>query len=104
MLKQILIISVIALIASADFKTSILEDLLLLKDRVRDEANPTHYGNPKTGCQDDEISGGIEGIKGEGCFPDCTDHDCPTDYPEGDTAPGVCAVNDDKHHKKYCIL
>jgi hypothetical protein len=65
--------------------------------------NPTHYGNPTGGCLPDEIAARITGVTGDACLPECTTSACPTDYPQGDTAPGECAVSG-PNHKKYCIL
>ena len=103
MMKLMLIVAVVSLAASHSVKEEI-EDLVI--QELVDFGvwtNPTHYGNPKGGCMDDEIEGGIKGIKGKGCFPDCTDNPCPTDYPAGDTAKGECAVQG-PNNKKYCIL
>jgi hypothetical protein len=104
MLKLVLILAVVSLASS---KSDLLEEI---EDLITEElidlgvwANPTHYGDPKGGCQDDEIEGGIKGVKGKGCFPECTKNPCPTDYPKGDTAPGECVVQG-PDNKKYCIL
>merc|ERR1711959_760552 len=48
--------------------------------------NPTHYGDPKTGCESDEKAVQVQGVSGDFCSPPCTSGPCPTDIPKGDTA------------------
>ncbi len=103
-MKLVLILAVVSLASAHSEIVEEIEELLI--EELQDLGvwtNPTHYGNPSGGCMDDEIEGGIKGMKGKGCFPDCTKKDCPTDYPSGDTAPGECAVQG-PDSKKYCIL
>merc|ERR1712110_950762 len=68
--------------------------------------NPTHYGNPTGGCMSDEMTGKIQGVDGDACLPKCTGvlkHTCPTDYPAGDTAQGMCILKD-QSGDHFCVL
>lgn len=71
-------------------------------------ANPdaaTHYGDPSDGCESDEVSVQIQGIKGDFCTSACSLlKSCPTDVPSGVTATPTCALQDSSTHKKYCAL
>merc|ERR1711981_1482372 len=50
------------------------------------ETNPTHYGDPKTGCEKDEQAVQVLGVPGDFCSPKCSSSgSCPTDLPSGDT-------------------
>eukprot|EP00924_Labyrinthula_sp_SR-Ha-C_P013121 snap_masked-scaffold_12-processed-gene-10.23-mRNA-1 protein AED:0.30 eAED:0.44 QI:0/0/0/0.5/1/1/2/0/132 len=64
----------------------------------------THYSDPHTGCEKDEVVIKIQGIKGEICAPECTNFVCPTDEPDGVTAKPMCALQDASTRKKYCTL
>ena len=60
------------------------------------KVNPTHYGDPAGGCEDDEMSAKIQGLKGDCCVPKCTGaiikDKCPTDVPDGTTAKPECVL------------
>merc|ERR1712203_712358 len=67
-------------------------------------ANPTHYGDPKTGCESDEQAVQVQGIKGDFCSPQCSSSGtCPSDEPTGDTAKPTCALKTTTG-SKYCAL
>jgi len=65
----------------------------------------SHYGDPSAGCESDEVSVQITGIKGDFCTSACSllKH-CPTDVPAGVTAKPQCALQDASQNKKYCAL
>lgn len=65
----------------------------------------THFGDPSAGCESDEVSVQITGIKGDFCTSQCSllKH-CPTDVPAGVTATPTCALQDPGANKKYCAL
>merc|ERR1712193_226705 len=65
--------------------------------------NPTHYGDPKTGCESDEKAVQVQGVSGDFCSPPCTNAACPTDKPQGDTATPTCALQTPTG-AKYCAL
>merc|ERR1719265_369020 len=65
--------------------------------------NPTHYGDPKTGCESDEKAIQVQGVSGDFCSPACTSSACPTDMPKGDTAKPQCALSSPTG-AKYCAL
>merc|ERR1712187_470834 len=66
--------------------------------------NPTHYGDPKTGCESDEQAVRVQGIQGDFCSPPCsTSGSCPKDEPSGDTATPTCALKTTTGGK-YCAL
>ena len=66
--------------------------------------NPTHYGNPKTGCQSDEQAIRVQGFSGDFCSPKCSiSGTCPTDVPTGDKASPECALHTTTG-EKYCAL
>jgi len=45
--------------------------------------NPTHYGNPKKGCQSDEHAVQVQGLSGDFCSPSCSSAGvCPSDVPQ----------------------
>jgi hypothetical protein len=69
-------------------------------------ANPTHYGDPKTGCMSDELEITIQGVAGDFCTPACSlTKECPADVPEGVTAAPQCALQDASDpSSKYCAL
>merc|ERR1711881_275451 len=69
-------------------------------------ANTTHYEDPKpNGCQSDEVSIQIQGIKGDFCAPGCSlFKPCPKDLPSGVTAKPQCVLQDASTKKKYCAL
>jgi len=68
--------------------------------------NPTHYGDPATGCMSDELEIQIQGIDGDFCTPACSlTKECPADVPSGVTAAPQCALQDATDPtKKYCAL
>merc|ERR1712166_1419211 len=66
-------------------------------------ANPTHYGDPKTGCESDEKSVQVQGVSGDFRSPPCTSSACPTDIPSGVTAKPTCALQTPTGDK-YCAL
>ena len=66
-------------------------------------ANATHYGDPASGCESDEVSIKITGVKGDACVPKCTTTACPTDKPAGVTATPQCALKSSTGDK-YCAL
>eukprot|EP00746_Dinoflagellata_sp_MGD_P147063 gnl/MRDRNA2_/MRDRNA2_79450_c0_seq1.p1 gnl/MRDRNA2_/MRDRNA2_79450_c0~~gnl/MRDRNA2_/MRDRNA2_79450_c0_seq1.p1 ORF type:complete len:394 (+),score=65.29 gnl/MRDRNA2_/MRDRNA2_79450_c0_seq1:98-1279(+) len=66
--------------------------------------NPTHYGDPKTGCESDEQAVQVQGISGDFCSPPCKGiSSCPTDVPQGVTAHPQCALQTTTG-QKYCAL
>eukprot|EP00931_Biecheleriopsis_adriatica_P116924 TRINITY_DN924_c0_g1_i8.p1 TRINITY_DN924_c0_g1~~TRINITY_DN924_c0_g1_i8.p1 ORF type:complete len:189 (+),score=43.73 TRINITY_DN924_c0_g1_i8:120-686(+) len=65
--------------------------------------NPTHYGDPKTGCETDEEAVRVQGLQGDFCSPKCTSGGCPTDVPAGDKATPTCALRTTTGDK-YCAL
>merc|ERR1711953_1631682 len=68
------------------------------------EANPTHYGDPKGGCESDEQAVKVQGINGDFCSPPCSSSGtCPSDVPSGDTATPQCALKTTTGGK-YCAL
>merc|ERR1712139_82524 len=67
------------------------------------ETNPTHYGDPKTGCESDEKAVQVQGVSGDFCSPPCSSGSCPTDVPKGDTAKPQCALQTPTG-AKYCAL
>merc|ERR1711953_682390 len=67
-------------------------------------ANPTHYGDPKTGCESDEEAVRVQGLSGDFCSPPCSSSGvCPSDEPTGDTAKPQCALKTGTG-KQYCAL
>jgi len=71
---------------------------------VQVATNPTHYGNPATGCESDEQAVQVQGVSGDFCSPPCTSAGvCPTDEPAGDTATPQCALQTTTGGK-YCAL
>jgi hypothetical protein len=67
-------------------------------------ANPTHYGDPKTGCESDEQAVQVMGLSGDFCSPKCdTSGSCPSDLPSGDSATPTCALQTPTGGK-YCAL
>eukprot|EP00439_Symbiodinium_sp_Y106_P052612 s640_g7.t1 len=66
--------------------------------------NPTHYGNPSTGCESDEVAVRVSGLSGDFCSPKCDSQGtCPSDVPKGDTATPECALRTSTGDK-YCGL
>ena len=66
--------------------------------------NPTHYGNPSTGCESDEVAVRVSGLSGDFCSPKCDSQGtCPSDVPEGDKATPECALRTTTGDK-YCGL
>merc|ERR1712216_882094 len=67
--------------------------------------NPTHYGDPATGCKTDEIDVQVQGVKGDFCTPSCSLFKaCPSDVPSRVTAKPQCALQNSSTNKKYCAL
>ena len=67
-------------------------------------ANPTHYGDPKTGCETDEQAVRVQGLSGDFCSPKCDSQgSCPSDVPTGDKATPECALRTTTGDK-YCAL
>ncbi|CAK8990723.1 unnamed protein product [Durusdinium trenchii] len=67
-------------------------------------ANPTHYGDPKTGCESDEQAVRVQGLSGDFCSPQCSSSgSCPSDVPKGDSATPECALRTTTGDK-YCAL
>eukprot|EP00413_Alexandrium_margalefii_P049476 CAMPEP_0204611152 /NCGR_PEP_ID=MMETSP0661-20131031/61877_1 /ASSEMBLY_ACC=CAM_ASM_000606 /TAXON_ID=109239 /ORGANISM="Alexandrium margalefi, Strain AMGDE01CS-322" /LENGTH=266 /DNA_ID=CAMNT_0051622995 /DNA_START=1 /DNA_END=800 /DNA_ORIENTATION=+ len=66
--------------------------------------NPTHYGDPKTGCESDEEAVRVQGLSGDFCSPKCSSSgSCPSDVPKGDSAAPQCALRTTTGDK-YCAL
>jgi hypothetical protein len=81
-----------------------LQTILLSLLLCAQATNPTHYGDPKTGCESDEQAVQVQGIKGDFCSPPCSSSDtCPSDVPSGDTAKPQCALKTTTGGK-YCAL
>merc|ERR1712072_521420 len=100
-MKLILALSAIALVAAMPQKPLVVDFVPELM------ANATsHYEDPKpSGCQSDEVSIQIQGIKGDFCTPACSlFKPCPKDVPSGVTAKPQCALQDASTKKKYCAL
>jgi len=67
-------------------------------------ANPTHYGDPKTGCESDEQAVQVQGLSGDFCSPKCdSSGSCPTDKPAGDAASPSCALQTTTGDQ-YCAM
>ena len=76
----------------------------LTKLQVAVATNPTHYGNPSTGCESDEQAVKVQGLSGDFCSPKCdSTGSCPSDVPWGDTATPECALRTTTGDK-YCAL
>ena len=76
----------------------------LTKLQVAVATNPTHYGNPSTGCESDEQAVKVQGLSGDFCSPKCNSSGtCPSDVPKGDTATPECALRTTTGDK-YCAL
>jgi len=65
--------------------------------------NPTHYGDPKTGCESDEQAVQVQGVSGDFCSSKCKSQVCPTDVPSGVTAKPQCALQTPTG-AAYCAL
>merc|ERR1712146_428014 len=63
-------------------------------------------GDPKNGCQSDEIQIQVQGVDGDFCAPSCFPifKKCPTDVPTGVTAQPQCALQEQGSNKHYCAL
>jgi len=95
----VLVSALLAFVASEEVKLSLIPefDVVALTDG-------THYGDPSTGCQDDETAFAINGVPGKICAPKCTDFQpCPTDVPKGVTAAPTCALKSPTG-ETYCAL
>ena len=76
----------------------------MTKLQVAVATNPTHYGNPSTGCESDEQAVKVQGLSGDFCSPKCdSTGSCPSDVPKGDTATPECALRTTTGDK-YCAL
>ena len=76
----------------------------LTKLQVAVATNPTHYGNPSSGCESDEQAVKVQGLSGDFCSPKCdSTGSCPSDVPKGDTATPECALRTTTGDK-YCAL
>ena len=76
----------------------------LMKLQVAVATNPTHYGNPSSGCESDEQAVKVQGLSGDFCSPKCdSTGSCPSDVPKGDTATPECALRTTTGDK-YCAL
>merc|ERR1712072_817134 len=80
-----------------------LEPLTGSSEELKVAANPTHYGDPKDGCEADEQSVQVQGVSGDFCSPPCKSNECPTDIPSGVTATPTCALQT-TGGQKYCAL
>merc|ERR1712159_864611 len=67
------------------------------------QSNPTHYGDPKGGCESDEQAVRVQGVPGDFCSPSCSSGSCPSDIPSGVTAKPTCALSSPSG-EKYCAL
>lgn len=70
-------------------------------------ANPTHYGDPKTGCRSDERNVTVQGVLGDLCSPPCgaSNHSCPHDVPAGvQAATAECALTYADQQKGCCLV
>ena len=77
---------------------------LLDRRQVAVATNPTHYGNPSTGCESDEQAVRVQGLAGDFCSPKCSSSgSCPSDVPSGETASPECALRTTTGDK-YCAL
>ena len=89
------------------FCTGLLRNMLRLgmaRLQVAVATNPTHYGNPSTGCESDEVAVRVSGLSGDFCSPKCDSQGtCPSDVPKGDTATPQCALRTTTGDK-YCGL
>merc|ERR1719499_505141 len=66
--------------------------------------NPTHYGDPKGGCESDEQAVQVEGVPGDFCTPQCSSSGaCPSDVPSGASATPQCALQTTTG-QKFCAL
>jgi len=70
------------------------------------QANPTHYGDPTTGCMSDEMNVTVTGLTGDFCSPPCdASQNCPTDVPTGCKAVGQCVLDvNGGANPTYCAL
>jgi hypothetical protein len=103
MRSLVLIAALVAFVAYAsaeeEVKLSLIEDFDMIAT-----SDGTHYGDPNTGCMDDESAFAINGVPGKVCAPKCTDFmPCPTDVPEGVTAQPTCALKSPSGDT-YCAL
>ena len=64
--------------------------------------NPTHYGDPKNGCESDEQAVQVQGVSGDFCSPKCSGMTCPSDKPLVLRHP-MCALQTTTGDK-YCAL
>mmetsp|Transcript_11858 Transcript_11858/g.27057 ORF Transcript_11858/g.27057 Transcript_11858/m.27057 type:complete len:144 (-) Transcript_11858:114-545(-) len=68
------------------------------------QANPTHYGDPKGGCESDEQAVQVQGVSGDFCTPQCSSAGaCPSDKPSGVAATPQCALQTTTG-QKFCAL
>jgi len=65
----------------------------------------SHYEDPSSGCQSDEVRTSIQGVSGAICAPMCsTSQPCPTDVPKGVTVSPSCALKDSTTSSQFCAL
>jgi len=81
----------------------VMEEKPIIQEAKKVMTNPTHYGDPSTGCENDEQAVRVQGIDGAFCSPPCTNAACPTDEPEGVKARPQCALKS-PDGSKYCAL
>merc|ERR1712048_598706 len=68
-------------------------------------AAESHFGDPATGCESDEVTVKIQGLTGDFCTSKCSlFKPCPTDVPANVTATPTCALSDASSGDKYCAL
>jgi hypothetical protein len=91
--------------ASADEQSSFLPALPLVLDVATSSSFDmlTHYGNPTTGCEKDEMPFRIQDVPGMICAPKCALGQCPSDVPDGVTATPTCALKTSSG-TSYCAL
>jgi hypothetical protein len=89
---------------SADEQSLSLAALPLVLDVTTSSSDMlTHYGNPATGCEKDEMPFRIQDVPGMICAPKCALGQCPSDVPDGVTATPTCALKT-ASGTSYCAL
>uniref|UniRef100_A0A7S3Z7N5 Uncharacterized protein n=1 Tax=Lotharella globosa TaxID=91324 RepID=A0A7S3Z7N5_9EUKA len=103
-MKLALTLALLTAVAAAkcqpETATAVIDEFFL-----KDFLNATsHYGDPKTGCESDEIQVQVQGVQGDFCTPPCSlFKPCPADVPTGVTAKPMCALQSTSGGK-YCAL
>jgi len=83
---------------------ALITDVKTVTAELEVETNPTHYGDPSTGCESDEEAVRVQGLAGDFCSPKCdSSGSCPSDVPKGDSATPMCALRTPTGDK-YCAL